>query len=178
MALPARSRIALRFRVAMRSLKTCSNRDLLRTSRLSRMFSRAYAFMIKIQLPTCGLGLAQLITGYKSENGIDEAGDEGDLIVELSFADLFEAFFAPPSGPLSLFDGTMALQMRADRFEGHATVAGDGFGGSPQLVRVEALMAELDDVDVVAPSGAGDAAFQDGDGLLGDGCLGRRRSFF
>ena len=57
-------------------------------------------------------------------------------------------------------------------------LAGDGFGGSPQLVRVEALMAELDDVDVVAPSGAGDAAFQDGDGLLGDGCLGRRRSFF
>ena len=41
MALPARSRIALRFRVAMRSLKTCSNRDLLRTSRLSRMFSAA-----------------------------------------------------------------------------------------------------------------------------------------
>lgn len=82
---------------------------------------------------TCGLGLAQLITGCGGENGIDEAGDEGDLIVELSFADLFEAFFAPPSGPLSLFDGTMTLQMRADRFEGHATVAGDGFGGSPQL---------------------------------------------
>ena len=122
---------------------------------------------------TCGLGLARLIVGCGDENGINEAGDEGDLIVELGFADLFEVLFAPPSGPLSLFDGAMALQMRADRFEGHATVAGDGFGGSPQLVRVETMTAELDDIDVVAPSGADDAALQDGDGFLNNGCLGR-----
>ena len=32
---------------------------------------------------------------------------------------------------------------------------------------------ECDDVDVVTPAGAGDAAFEDGDALFGDGGLGR-----
>lgn len=51
--------------------------------------------------------LWRLITERGSENGVNEAGDEGDLIIELGFTDLFETLFAPPSGPLSLLNGAV-----------------------------------------------------------------------
>jgi hypothetical protein len=62
--------------------------------------------------------------------------------------------------------------VRCDRFEYDAAVLRDGLCRAEQFVGVDAVGGELDDIDVVTLAGAGDAAFEDGDALLGDGGLG------
>jgi len=52
-------------------------------------------------------------------------------------------------------------------------VPGNRARRAKQLVCVDALSRQLHDVDIVAPAGAGDPAFEDGDPFLGDRGLGR-----
>src|ERR1700758_3281614 len=85
----------------------------------------------------------------------------------------FELFLAAPCGPFCLCDCAVTCQVRCNGFEGNGAVARDGPCRAEQFVGVDAVAGECDDVDVVTPAGAGDAAFEDGDALLGDGGLGR-----
>lgn len=107
------------------------------------------------------------------EGGVGEVCDEQELVVESFLGDGFESLLAAPGGPLGLGDGAVAGQVGRDGLEGDAPVGGDSFGGRAEPGRVDRVASvELHDVDIVAPAGAGDAAFEDGDALLGDGGLG------
>lgn len=115
--------------------------------------------------------VAPLSVGLPKDR-VEKLCDEQDLVVESFLGDGFESFLAAPGGPLGLGDGAVAGQVRGDGLEGDAAVGGDGFGGGTEPGRVDRVASvELHDVDVIAPSGAGDAAFEDGDAFLGDGGL-------
>lgn len=103
-----------------------------------------------------------------AEHRVQRGDHQCRLLIEIGFADLLQPFFATPRRPFGLADLPVADHMRRDRPEGDATITSHGSRGAEQLVGVDALPGELDDVDVVAPAGAGDAAFEDGDALLGD----------
>jgi hypothetical protein len=81
-------------------------------------------------------------------------------------------FLAVPGGPFRSSDCAVTGEARCDRLEGDAAVARDGPCRVQQFSGVDAMVGELNDVDVVTPAGAGDATFKDGDGLLGYGGLG------
>lgn len=81
-------------------------------------------------------------------------------------------FLAAPCGPLCLSDCALTRHVRCEGFEGKGAVACDGRCRAEQFIGVDAAAGELDDIDVVTPTSAGDAAFEDGDALLGDGGLG------
>jgi hypothetical protein len=107
------------------------------------------------------------------KDGVKVGDDQGDLVVEVLLACEFEVFLAAPCGPFRLCDCAVADEVRCGGFEGDAAVARDGPCWSEQFIGVDAVAGELDDVDVVTPASAGDAAFEDGDALLGDAGLGR-----
>jgi hypothetical protein len=111
--------------------------------------------------------------GAASKDGIEAGGDQRDLVVEVLLADRFEVLLAAPGGPFRLSDCAVTGEVRCDGLEGDAAVARDGPRRAEQFSGVDAMVGELNDVDVVTPAGAGDATFKDGDALLGDGGLGR-----
>ncbi len=82
------------------------------------------------------------------------------MVAEPGFAHVFEVLLASPRGPLVLPNGLVPLKLGAYRFKRYATVARNGLGGLSKLRTVEALAAELHDINVVTPSGACDATLQ------------------
>lgn len=117
----------------------------------------------------CRLGLFRAV----DKDGIEVGGDQGDLVVEVLLAGGFEVLLAALGGPFRLCDCAVTGEVRFDGFEGDAAVACDGARRAEQFIGVNTVAGELNDIDVVTPAGAGDAAFEDGDALLGDGGLGR-----
>jgi hypothetical protein len=88
---------------------------------------------------------------------------------ENRLADVFEGFLAAPSGPLGLCDRAIAGDRGTDWRRLDPPVSSYRADRPEEPLIVEAvLLGQLDDVDVVAPAGAGDSAFEDSDALLGD----------
>jgi hypothetical protein len=111
--------------------------------------------------------------GALGKDGVEVEGDQGDLVIEVFLAGGFESLLAAPCGPFRLSDCPVTGEVRSHGFECDTTVARDGPCRAEEFIGLDALAGELDDVDVITPAGAGDAAFEDGDALLGDGGLGR-----
>ena len=107
------------------------------------------------------------------EDRIKDGGGRGDLGVEALVADVLQSFLASPCRPLRLRDAAVAVEYRADWCEVDAAVVRDRLRRCEQQVLVDVVdLGEADDVDVVAPAGAGGPPLQDGDPLLGEDCLG------
>lgn len=88
------------------------------------------------------------------KDGIKVGGDQADLVVEVLLADGFEALLAAPRGPFRLCDCAITGQVRCNGFERDAAVPRDSPCRAEQFIGVDALAAELDNIDVVAPASA------------------------
>lgn len=102
-----------------------------------------------------------------------QRGNQGELVVEDLFAGGFEVFLASPCGPFRLCYCAVAGEVWSDVFEVDTAVSGDGPGCAEELGGIVSGSGERNDVNVVVPAGTGDAAFEYGDTLFGDGRFGR-----